>query len=602
MPIEMFETRTSWPRKCADSDSVRKPCAIGVPNGPLFARSTSTWIHWLSRVASANSLIWSWVMVTQSVAPEVGGAPARRGGVEEGLRALEISRHGAQVYQTGDRGMHVRGRSRHLRWIGWPPAHANPRRRTKSRASARTTPPSTSRCSRASTRCASGPGMYIGSTGPTGPAPPRVGGRRQRGRRGDGRRTAPASTSRCSPTAACRVADNGRGIPVDEHPQYKGKSAAEIVMTTLHAGGKFGGGGYKVSGGLHGVGVSVVNALSSRLVLEVDRDGKTYRQEYAAEKAGAGAVKPGVPQGKLKAVAAVEARAHRHERSRSGPTPTCSRRSSSATRPIAERLQVMAFLNRGLTIALHRRTARAQAVARRSRSTAASSTSSGTSTSRRSRCSRTSATSPTPAPRARSRSRGSGTPATTKACTRFANGISTTEGGMHAEGFKRALTQAINRYAKDRNLREGARTPTFQGDDVREGLTAIVSVRLADPQFEGQTKAKLGNTEIRSLVERATNEHFGALARGAPEPGEGDRRQGVERGAGPLRGEAGARPHPAQDRARRCGHARQARRLRVARPRRRRAVPRRGRLRRRFGTRRARPEERRRSCRCGARS
>src|SRR5690349_19249223 len=100
----------------------------------------------------------------------------------------------------------------------------------------------------------------------------------------------------------CRVVDNGRGIPVDEHPRYKNKSAAEIVMTMLHAGGKFGSGGYKVSGGLHGVGVSVVNALSRKLVLEIDRGGQRYRQEYAAVKSR-GVVKPGVPQGPLKVVA-----------------------------------------------------------------------------------------------------------------------------------------------------------------------------------------------------------------------------------------------------------------------------------------------------------
>ena len=139
---------------------------------------------------------------------------------------------------------------------------------------------------------------------------------------------------------------------------------------------------------------------------------------------------------------------------------------------------------------------------------------------------------------------------------------------MHAEGFKRALTQAINRYAKARNLVK-AKDATFQGDDVREGLTAIVSVRLADPQFEGQTKAKLGNTEMRSLVERATNEHFGRWLEEHPNPAKAIVAQGVERGRGRGRGEAGARADPAQDRARRCRHARQARRLRGARPRRR---------------------------------
>jgi DNA gyrase subunit B len=311
-----------------------------------------------------------------------------------------------------------------------------------------------------------------------------------------------------------RVADNGRGIPVDEHPQYKGKSAAEIVMTTLHAGGKFGGGGYKVSGGLHGVGVSVVNALSTRTILEVDRDGKTWRQEYAAVKSGR-TVKPGVPQGKLKAVAQSK-RGHTGTTVTFWPDPDVFEELEFRWATIAERLQVMAFLNRGLTIALHderpghkqsetfhneagivdfvRHLNQAKEPLFKDVGYFADKAAEG-----------------------EVEVAWQWNTGYHEGLHSFANGISTTEGGMHAEGFKRALTQAINRYAKARKLVK-EKDVAFQGDDVREGLTAIVSVRLGDPQFEGQTKAKLGNTEMRSLVERATNEHLGRWLEEHPNP------------------------------------------------------------------------------------
>src|SRR5256714_5488972 len=301
-----------------------------------------------------------------------------------------------------------------------------------------------------------------------------------------------------------RVSDNGRGIPVDEHPQYKGRSAAEVVMTTLHAGGKFGGGGYKVSGGLHGVGVSVVNALSTRVVLEVDRDGKTWRQEYAAVKQGR-TVKPGVPQGKLKVVAQSK-RGHTGTSVTFWPDPDVFEETEYRWATVAERLQVMAFLNRGLAITLvderpgHKQTQTFQfdgGIVDFVRHLNASKE---------------------PLFKDIGHFADKGSEGEVEVAWQwntgyheglhsFANGISTTEGGMHAEGFKRALTQAVNRYAKARNLVK-AKDAAFQGDDVREGLTAIVSVRLADPQFEGQTKAKLGNTEMRTLVERTTNEHM----------------------------------------------------------------------------------------------
>ncbi len=357
------------------------------------------------------------------------------------------------------------------------------------------------------------PGMYIGSTGPSGlhhliwevvdnAVDEAMAGHCTR-----------IDVTLCA-DGSVRVADNGRGIPVDEHPQYRGKSAAEIVMTTLHAGGKFGGGGYKVSGGLHGVGVSVVNALSTKVVLEVDRDGKTYRQEYAAVKQGR-TVKPGVPQGKLKVVAQSK-RGHTGTTVTFWPDPDVFEETEYRWATVAERLQVMAFLNRGLAIGLaDERPGHKQqqtfmfegGIVDFVRHLNASKE---------------------PLFKDVGSFSDKGDEGEVEVAWQwnngyheglhsFANGISTTEGGMHAEGFKRALTQAINRYAKGRNLVKG-RDVSFQGDDVREGLTAIVSVRLADPQFEGQTKAKLGNTEMRSLVERATNEHLTRWLEEHPNP------------------------------------------------------------------------------------
>ena len=299
------------------------------------------------------------------------------------------------------------------------------------------------------------------------------------------------------------------------HPQYKGKSAAEIVMTTLHAGGKFGGGGYKVSGGLHGVGVSVVNALSRRTVLEVDRDGATYRQEYTPEKARGGAVKAGVPQGPLKKVG-VAKRGHTGTTVSFWPDPDVFEELDFRAATVMERLQVMAYLNRGLAIGFHderpghkhSQTFQNDAgivdfVRHLNQAKEPLFKDIGHFADR--------------GPEGEVEIAWQWNSGYNEGLHSYANGISTTEGGMHAEGFKRALTQAINRYAKARNLVK-AKDAAFQGDDVREGLTAIISVRLADPQFEGQTKAKLGNTEIRSLVERTTNEHFGRWLEEHPNP------------------------------------------------------------------------------------
>ena len=303
----------------------------------------------------------------------------------------------------------------------------------------------------------------------------------------------------------CRVSDNGRGIPVDPHPDDPKKSAAEIVLTTLHAGGKFGGEGYKISGGLHGVGVSVVNALSSRLDLEIHRDGSKWTLSFKEGGNPTGRIKEAGPSKKRGTTVTF------------WPDATIFEEIEFRAQTLIERLREMAFLNRGLEIRfLDERTDPVHAetchlaggivdfvkhlngpkdplfkkvvsfveTTENSEVDVAMQWNTGYH----------------------------------EGIHSFANNIATTEGGMHEEGFKKALTNAINKYAKSKGqLKEN--DDNIVGEDIREGLTAIISVKLRSPQFEGQTKTKLGNTEMRSLVEKATNDKFGQWLEQNPSEG-----------------------------------------------------------------------------------
>lgn len=303
----------------------------------------------------------------------------------------------------------------------------------------------------------------------------------------------------------CRVSDNGRGIPVDPHPDDPKKSAAEIVLTTLHAGGKFGGEGYKISGGLHGVGVSVVNALSSRLDLEIHRDGSKWTLSFKEGGSPIGRIKEAGPSKKRGTTVTF------------WPDATIFEEIEFRAQTLIERLREMAFLNRGLEICfLDERTDPVHAetflfaggivdfvkhlngpkdplfkkvvafveTTDNSEVDVAMQWNTGYH----------------------------------EGIHSFANNIATTEGGMHEEGFKKALTNAINKYAKSKGqLKEN--DDNIVGEDIREGLTAIISVKLRSPQFEGQTKTKLGNTEMRSLVEKATNDKFGQWLEQNPSEG-----------------------------------------------------------------------------------
>ncbi len=326
-----------------------------------------------------------------------------------------------------------------------------------------------------------------------------------------------------------RVVDNGRGIPVAVHPT-EGRPTVEVVMTILHAGGKFGGGGYAVSGGLHGVGISVVNALSTRVVTEVARDGYRWRMEFADG---------GKPVGELEQLEATD---------ETGTTqtfwadPEIFETTEFDFETLRARFQQMAFLNKGLTIRLTDEraghtdiadevvgaveAADADAVVIEGDAAAPGATATRTVTYKydggltdyvkhlnaskkvdlihqevidfdaedtEKRISVEVAM--------------QWTSAYSESVHTYANTISTTEGGTHEEGFRAAMTTLVNSYARDKGILK-EKEDNLTGDDIREGLTAVISVKLGEPQFEGQTKTKLGNTEAKTFVQRVVREQL----------------------------------------------------------------------------------------------
>jgi DNA gyrase subunit B len=341
------------------------------------------------------------------------------------------------------------------------------------------------------------PGMYIGSTGPTGLhhlVYEVVDNSVDEAMAGHATRI----DITLLPDGGCEVRDDGRGIPVDKVPGEGGKSGAEVVLTVLHAGGKFGGDGYKVSGGLHGVGVSVVNALSERLELEIDLDGDHWEMDFA---------KGGVVNNKLK-------KTGKAPRDRTGttvrfwPDPLIFEETVFTARVLLERLQMMAFLNRGLEIRFtDAREGKAEPTIYKYKG-GISDFVRHLNSSKEALFTKVGFYEQVEQDQEVEVAFQWNTGYNTDGLHSFANGINTIEGGMHEEGFKKAITNTVNRYARAKGtLKE--KDPNLQGEDIREGLTAIISVRLTEPQFEGQTKGKLGNVPIRSLVERATNEKLG---------------------------------------------------------------------------------------------
>jgi DNA gyrase subunit B len=308
-----------------------------------------------------------------------------------------------------------------------------------------------------------------------------------------------------------RVADNGRGMPVDMHPTQK-KPTVEVILTVLHAGGKFDGKTYAVSGGLHGVGVSVVNALSHRLDVEIDRDGYHWSQPYLNAKPAA----PLTQGGKTR---------------RRGTTvtfwadPTIFETTTYSFETISRRLQEMAFLNKGLTIVL--RDEREGPVVDEDDAAAAPNARSGPKEVtyhyaggiadfvRHLNATKDPIQKSVISFEDEEKARAISVEIAmqwnstySESVYTFANTINTNEGGTHEEGFRAALTNVVNKWAVDRKIIKNTDDDRFKGDDIREGLAAIVSIKLGEPQFEGQTKAKLGNSEAKTFVQRVCNERL----------------------------------------------------------------------------------------------
>ena len=291
------------------------------------------------------------------------------------------------------------------------------------------------------------------------------------------------------------VEDNGRGIPIKPIPKAKDRRpAVEVVLTTLNAGGKFGGEGYRISGGLHGVGVSVVNALSEKLVVQVMREGGSWTQTYARGKATTKLTK-GKASRKTGTIITF------------WPDPEIFVEGVEFdSRMLAERLQEHAFLTKGVEIQLidEREGKPDKQVFKASGGIAdfVKHLATGKETIHTRIITMEAREADAEADVALQWTNGY-----SESIHSFANTINTHEGGMHEEGLKKALTNVINRYARNKGLLRD-KEDNLLGEDVREGLIAIVSVRLREPQFEGQTKTKLGNTTMRSLVETTVNEHL----------------------------------------------------------------------------------------------